>query len=54
MHFLDLIALRVVKEGLGSWAEVMTMSVEDVMDAFHFACFQNDYSETFTELNRHQ
>jgi hypothetical protein len=52
MHFLDLIALRVVKEGFGTWTEVMVMPVDAVIDAFHYSCFLATYSETHHEINK--
>lgn len=52
MHFLDLIAMRVIQGGYGSWPEVMEMPTDSVMDAFHYLCFQSEYQETYTEINR--
>lgn len=51
-HFLDLIALRLVKEGFGSWTEIEKMTSEDVMRAFHYCQFLDQYSETCVELNK--
>ena len=52
MHLTDLIAMRVLKEGFGSWNEIMEMRADEVLDAFHFVCFQADYQETYQELNK--
>lgn len=54
MHFLDLIELRVVKEGIGSWREVQSMPVDAVLDAFHYSVFLTSYSETHHEINKAQ
>jgi hypothetical protein len=41
-----------VRAGYGSWNDVMTSPLDDVLDAFHFCCFQVSYEETFLELNK--
>jgi hypothetical protein len=52
MHWLDLLALRVVQERFGSWNEVMAMPVDVVVDAFHYLKFQQEYQETYVEINK--
>jgi hypothetical protein len=51
MHFIDLIEMRVVKEGVGSWSEVQTMPVDAVVDAFYYHVFLDTYSETHHIIN---
>jgi hypothetical protein len=52
MHPLDLIGLRVIKEGIGTWREVESMPVDAVMEAFHYSVFLSTYSETSHVLNQ--
>ena len=52
MHFTDLLELRVVKEGMGTWSEVQEMPVDAVLNAFHYSVFLSTYSETSHELNK--
>jgi hypothetical protein len=54
MHFLDLIELRLVKEGIGSWREVQAMPVDAAVNAFHYAVFLASYSETEHTINSPQ
>lgn len=52
MHPLDVIHMRIVKEGFGTWGDVETMPVDAVMEAFHYSVFLATYSETSHELNK--
>lgn len=52
MHLLDLITLRLVKEGFGSYAEVEAMPVTVALHAFHYIGFLADYQETYSEINK--
>lgn len=52
MDALDLLALRLVREGFGTWAEVMATPVDVVMRAFYYFDFCAQYSETSYELNK--
>ena len=52
MPLLDLITLRLVKEGFGSFAEIEEMPSDIALDAFHYLGFLADYQETYSELNK--
>lgn len=52
MPLLDLITLRLVKEGFGSFSEVEAMPSDAALEAFHYLGFLSDYQDTYSELNK--
>ena len=49
---LDLIAMRLVREGFGSWAEIMATPVDQVLRLWHYLRFQDELAAAAVELNR--
>jgi hypothetical protein len=41
-----------MRDGFGSWVDVMAAPTDEVVDAFHFFAFRHQFEETFSELNR--
>jgi len=46
------LALRLVKEGIGTLREVEELPADKFLDALEYLNFLSDYQETHTEINR--